>query len=217
MIVAFCQPLPKPLEKKLENDLLILSSKGDERAREKLIEHNIRLVIHVANRFKTRYFDEDDLSSVGTIGLIKAVRTFDVNKDIKFATYASRCIENEILMLLRQTKKRDKEDSYEGAISLDSEGNELSVLDTLGTEKEEIEEQMVFNEKIEQLKSIIYELPEKEKEIILYRYGIDRQRKCQSEIAELLNVSQSYISRVERRIIEKLKKSYQRKKEKGLG
>jgi RNA polymerase sporulation-specific sigma factor len=206
--MAFCQPLPKPLPEKRENELLQLSSSGDQHAQEKLIEHNIRLVIHISNRFKTKFFEEDDVSSVGTIGLIKAVRTFDVKKNIKFATYASRCIENEILMLLRQTKKRDKEDSYELAVSFDSDGNEMSVLDTLGSEKEEIEEKMILNEKVEQLKRIIYSLPGKERDIILYRYGIDKKRKCQSEIAEMFDVSQSYISRVERRIIGKLKSSY---------
>lgn len=206
--MAFSQPLPKPLTREDERTLLERSYAGDERARDKLIEHNIRLVIHVANRFKTKYFEGDDLSSVGTIGLIKAVRTFDIKKEIKFATYASRCIENEILMMLRQTKKRDQEDSFENTVHSDGEGGEVTLFDKLGTDKEEIVDQVLFDEKVEQLKETIFNLPYKEREIILFRYGIDREKKCQSEVANLLSVSQSYISRVEKKILKKLRMQY---------
>lgn len=208
--MAYSRSLPKPLSKEREALLLECSAKGDEGAREELIKHNIRLVIHVANRYRTRFFDEEDISSVGTIGLIKAVRTFQSDKNTKFATYASRCIENEILMLLRQIKKRDKEDSYESAVSFDSEGNELSVMDTLGSEKDAIEDEMLFKEEATRLKKIVYELPEKEKEIILYRFGLDRERIGQTEIAKRMKVSQSYISRVEKKILKKIKTLYQK-------
>lgn len=202
--------LPEPLERETEMKLLNLAFAGDAEAKNTIIEHNLRLVFYIANKYRNTNIDPEDLYSIGTIGLIKAVNSFDPSKNVKFATYSSRCIDNEILMYLRQNKKRNKDVSIEQSLTLDKEGNELSISDTLGSTKEEVEGEIMKKTSIDLVKSILEKLPELEKKIIQFRFGIECKKKNQHDIASILNISQSYVSRIERKILDKIKREFEK-------
>lgn len=198
--------LPEPLSREEEMRLVCLAEVGDTSARDKLIEHNLRLVVFLAKKYENTKVDLEDLVSIGTIGLIKGINTYNHTKNIKLATYASRCIDNEILMFLRKNKKRRGEVSLEDSLSYDSEGNELHLEDILGTDadivtrglEDELDRKNVLKE-IERLNG-------RDKEIMTLRYGLANNRELtQKEVAELLNISQSYISRIEKKVIRRLK------------
>ena len=198
--------LPEPLSKEMEDYYLELLEDGDEKAKDILIEHNLRLVVFLAKKYENTNVDLEDLVSIGTIGLIKGINTFSRGKNIKLATYASRCIDNEILMYLRKTKKMKTEVSIDASLSYDSEGNELHLEDVLGTEKdivtkgieEETDKKMVINE--------VMRLNPRDRDIIILRYGLlGQQELTQKEVAEKLGISQSYISRIEKKVIKRLK------------
>lgn len=198
--------LPEPLSKKDELKFLILCKEGDIAAKNKLIEHNLRLVVFLAKKYENTNIDLEDLVSIGTIGLIKAVNTYKIEKQIKLATYASRCIDNEILMYLRKNKKRKGEVSFEESLSYDGEGNKLHLKDVLGTEPDivtkslesEVERQLLIKE--------IEKLDHRDRQIMISRYGLlGSAEMTQKDVAELLGISQSYISRIEKKVIKKLK------------
>lgn len=198
--------LPEPLSKEDEVYYVTRSMDGDEDACSKLIEHNLRLVVFLAKKYENTGVDLEDLVSIGTIGLIKGVRTYKLDKNIKLATYASRCIDNEILMFLRKNKKRRGEVSFEDSLSYDSEGNELHLEDILGTDhdivtkgiEKETEKQLLYQE-IEKLSS-------RDRQIMIMRYGLyNHPEMTQKDVAALLNISQSYISRIEKKVIRRLK------------
>ena len=197
--------LPPPLTKEEEIHYVELSQKGDQSARNKLIEHNLRLVVFLAKKYENTKVDLEDLVSIGTIGLIKGVNTYRLDKNIKLATYASRCIDNEILMYLRKNKRVRTEVSFEDSLSFDADGNELHLEDVLGTEKdvvtkgleEELDRHLLYQE--------VSKLEGRDKEIIEYRYGLNGKKELtQKEVANLLGISQSYISRIEKKVIKKL-------------
>lgn len=178
-----------------------------QEAKNSLVEHNLRLVVYIAKKFENTNICIEDLISIGTIGLIKAVNTFNPEKKIKLATYASRCIENEILMYLRKYNARKSEVSFDEPLNVDWDGNELLLSDVLGTEGNTVEANMEEEAEIELLKGAMMRLGEREREIINLRYGLSgRQEKTQKEVADLLGISQSYISRLEKRIMARLKK-----------
>lgn len=198
--------LPPPLSKEEEESLVLKSQNGDIQARNKLIEHNIRLVVYLSKKYDNTIYDLEDLVSIGTIGLIKGINTYRLDKNIKLATYASRCIDNEILMFLRKNKKRNKEISLEDAINLDNEGNELHLEDVLGTDIDYVPS--IYEDRIDRiiLKKEIDKLPERDKEIMTLRYGLNgKEEYTQKEVADILGISQSYISRIEKKTIKKLK------------
>lgn len=204
--VGSSDKLPEPLSREDETKYVLLAMEGDEMARAKLIEHNLRLVVFLSKKYENTGIDLEDLVSIGTIGLIKGVNTYKLDKNIKLATYASRCIDNEILMYLRKNKKRRGEVSFEDSLSYDGEGNELHLEDVLGTDadivtkglEEETEKKLLYQE-IEKLKG-------RDKEIMILRYGLfGKKEKTQKEVALLLNISQSYISRIEKKVIKHLK------------
>ena len=205
--VGSSEALPTPFTPEEEMELLNKLNTGDDSIKDSLIEHNLRLVVYIARRFDNSGVDLDDLISVGTIGLIKAVNSYNLDKNIKLATYASRCIENEILMHLRRVSKLKAEVSFDEPLSADYDGNELLLSDVMGTEEdsaykklEEAHEQMM-------LKKVVDGLPERERIIIVLRYGLEgKDELTQREVADLLNISQSYISRLEKKILSKLKK-----------
>ena len=204
--VGSTDKLPEPLSKEDEVKYVEMSMQGDEVARNKLIEHNLRLVVFLSKKYENTGVDLEDLVSIGTIGLIKGVNTYKLDKNIKLATYASRCIDNEILMFLRKNKRRRGEISFEDSLSYDSEGNELHLEDILGTSEDIVTRPL--EEEIE--KKILYEelvkLNDRDKEIMMLRYGLcGRKEKTQKEVAEILGISQSYISRIEKKVINKLK------------
>ena len=199
--------LPPPLAAEEERRLLAQLAAGDHQARQSLIEHNLRLVVYIARKFENTGVNIEDLISIGTIGLIKAVNTFDSGKKIKLATYASRCIENEILMFLRRHTKTKAEVSFDEPLNTDWDGNELLLSDILGTDgdiiyrsiEEEMEKRLLF--------AAMGKLTKREKIIMESRFGLGgREEMTQKEVAELLGISQSYISRLEKRIIRKLQK-----------
>ena len=197
--------LPPPLSKEEENRLVELSMAGDKEAKNKLIVHNLRLVVFLAKKYENTKIDLEDLVSIGTIGLIKGVNTYKLDKNIKLATYASRCIDNEILMYLRKTKKKRTEVSFEDSLSYDAEGNELHLEDVLGTEADIVTRRL--DEKLD--RKMLYEevakLKGRDKEIIEYRYGLNgKTEMTQKEVATLLGISQSYISRIEKKVIKQL-------------
>ncbi len=202
--------LPPPLTKEEELQEIIKSKEGNLQARNKLIEHNLRLVVFISKKYESTGYDLEDLVSIGTIGLIKGIETYKPDKNIRLATYASRCIANEILMYIRKNKKRKTEVSLEDAINYDLEGNELHLEDILGTD-----ENIIFNEfsnKLDKdiLKKELYKLNEREKQIIILRYGLEGSDEyTQKEVANLLGISQSYISRIEKKIIRKLQTAYE--------
>lgn len=197
--------LPPPLSKEEELELAIKNMTGDKSARDKLIEHNLRLVVFLAKKFSENN-DIEDLVSIGSIGLIKGINTYKPDKNIKLATYVSRCITNEILMFLRKNKKRNNEVSLEDTLNYDQEGNTLSLEDVLGTDDDLVSKE--YEKKIER-KNLIKELnnlKDREKEIMILRYGLQNNREyTQKEVASMLNISQSYISRIEKKIINNIK------------
>ena len=198
--------LPPPLKKEVEEDLVKWSNTGDLEARNKLIEHNLRLVVFLAKKYDNTMYDLEDLVSIGTIGLIKGIKTYKLDKNIKLATYASRCIDNEILMFLRKNKKRMSEVSFEDSVNLDSEGNELHIEDIFGTEEDLVEKSIECKDDKTLLQEEVKKLDEREKEIIELRYGLSGKKELtQKELAEKLKISQSYISRIEKKVIKKLK------------
>ena len=201
--------LPSPLKGKEEQDVLRALEKGDEQAKRRLVEHNLRLVVYIARRFEGSVTNIEDLISIGTIGLIKAVGTYRTDKNIKLATYASRCIENEILMHMRKISNQKVEVSLDEPINMDGEGNELLLSDILGTEEDVIQRPMEDRVDMMVLRKAVDELPEREREIILMRYGMyGRKELTQKEVAQHMGISQSYISRLEKKILIRLRKEY---------
>ena len=204
--VGSTDKLPPPLSKEKELEYLIKVSQGDEEARNILIEHNLRLVVFLAKKYENTGYDVEDLVSIGSIGLIKGINTYKIDKNIKLATYASRCIANEILMFLRKNKKRRGEISFEDALNYDAEGNELHLEDILGTEEDLVSKE--FESKLEKniLSKEINKLNERDKQIMVLRYGLNNTEEyTQKEVAEMLGISQSYISRIEKKVIRNLK------------
>ena len=198
--------LPPPLEKEREEKAIGALDSGDEAARRLLIEHNLRLVVYIAKRFENTGLNIEDLISIGTIGLIKAVNTFNSGKNIKLATYASRCIENEILMVLRKSSRMKLEVSFDEPLNTDWDGNELLLSDVLGTEPDLVSRDLDNAIEKEMLYSAIKKLNQREKNIVNLRYGLGHEKEhTQKEVADMMGISQSYISRLEKRIIEKLK------------
>lgn len=192
--------------------MLMRMGERDESARAALIEHNLRLVVYIARRFENTGINIEDLVSIGTIGLIKAVNTFDVTKKIKLATYASRCIENEILMFLRRNGKTKGEVSFDEPLNVDWDGNELLLSDIMGTEPDLCSRGIEDEVDRSLLRMALSHLPERDRTIIELRYGLrrDGDEMTQKEVADILGISQSYISRLEKRIIGKLRKDIQR-------
>lgn len=204
--VGSADKLPAPLSKEEELDFVIKANKGDLSARDKLIEHNLRLVVFLSKKYENTGVDLEDLVSIGSIGLIKGIKTYKPDKNIKLATYASRCIDNEILMFLRKNKRRKSEVSFEDSLSYDAEGNELHLEDILGTEadivtrgiEDENDKKLMYQE--------IVKLNDRDKEIMILRYGLfNHKEMTQKEVAEKLGISQSYISRIEKKVIRRLK------------
>ena len=198
--------LPEPLSREEEEYFLELKEDGDIHAKDELIEHNLRLVVFLAKKYENTGVDLEDLVSIGTIGLIKGINTFSRGKNIKLATYASRCIDNEILMYLRKNKKTKTEVSIDTSLSFDPEGNELHLEDVLGTDadivtkgiEEEAERRLMINE--------VMRLNPRDRDIIILRYGLmGKEEMTQKEVADLLGISQSYISRIEKKVIKRLK------------
>jgi RNA polymerase sporulation-specific sigma factor len=203
------EALPPPLSKDEEAELLVKLTTGDEQARAALIERNLRLVVYIARKFENTKINIEDLISIGTIGLIKAVNTFNPEKKIKLATYASRCIENEILMYLRRNNKTKSEVSFDEPLNVDWDGNELLLSDVLGTEEDIITRDMEKKVDRSLLKKAILLLNDREKEIMELRFGLSGgKEKTQKDVADQLGISQSYISRLEKRIIKRLKKEF---------
>ena len=197
--------LPPPLSKEEEISYVERSMKGDKEARNILIEHNLRLVVFLAKKYENTKIDLEDLVSIGTIGLIKGVNTYKLDKNIKLATYASRCIDNEILMYLRKTKKKITEISFEDSLSFDADGNELHLEDVLGTEPDIVTKNLEDRLDRKMLYQEVNKLKGRDKEIIEYRYGLNGKKEMtQKEVAILMGISQSYISRIEKKVIKKL-------------
>lgn len=204
--VGSADKLPEPLSREEEMDLVDKATNGDEMAKNKLIEHNLRLVVFLSKKYENTGIDLEDLVSIGTIGLIKGINTYKLDKNIKLATYASRCIDNEILMFLRKNKKRKSEVSFEDNLSFDSEGNELHLEDILGTESDVVTKGI----ENETDKSLLYQeinkLNQRDKQIMVLRYGLyNHEEMTQKDVANLLGISQSYISRIEKKVIKRLK------------
>ena len=204
--VGATDKLPPPLSKEEELSYLIKAQQGDEEARNKLIEHNLRLVVFLAKKYENTTYDIEDLVSIGSIGLIKGINTYKIDKNIKLATDASRCISNEILMLLRKNKRKKSEVSLEEALNYDSEGNELHLEDILGTDAELVPNEYERKVDKELLSKEIAALSPRDKEIMTLRYGLNNTVEyTQKEVAEMLGISQSYISRIEKKVVRKLK------------
>lgn len=201
--------LPPPLKGQPEQEALEALEQGDENAKQKLIEHNLRLVVYIARRFENTAVGLEDLISIGTIGLIKAISTYRLDRKIKLATYASRCIENEILMHLRKTACLKAEVSLDEPINMDYDGNELLLSDILGTDEDIIFRPLEEDVDLQVLRKALSELPPREKEIVLMRFGMEgRKELTQKEVAEKMGISQSYISRLEKRIMARLRKEF---------
>ena len=201
--------LPQPYSPEEEAEMLAKLSGGEKEIRDKLVEHNLRLVVYIARRFENTGVDLDDLVSVGTIGLIKAVNSFNLDKNIKLATYASRCIENEILMHLRRTVKLKCEVSFDEPLNTDWEGNELMLSDVMGTDGDIVYKKIENGLESELLGVALTKLNDREREIMELRYGLKgEEEKTQREVADMLGISQSYISRLEKKIILRLKKEF---------
>ena len=199
--------LPPPLEREKEAELIARMDEGDESVRGTLIEHNLRLVAYIARRFENTGINIEDLISIGTIGLIKAVNTYRSDKNIKLATYASRCIENEILMHLRKTAPQKSEVSFDEPLNTDWDGNELLLSDILGTEPDSVMRPLEDDVDKMLLHRALGHLPPRERQIISLRFGIGTPKALtQKEVADLLGISQSYISRLEKRIIARMRK-----------
>lgn len=221
LYIGGSEVLPAPLEKEEEQDCLMAlltqeaTYKGmsAEQARKKLIAHNLRLVVYLAKKFENTGINVEDLISIGTIGLIKGINTFNPNKKIKLATYSSRCIENEILMYLRRNSKTRMEVSFDEPLNVDWDGNELLLSDILGTEEDIIYRDMESKVEVKLLRNALQKLDSREREIIVLRYGLeqkDGKEMTQKEVADLLGISQSYISRLEKKIMRRLKREIQK-------
>jgi RNA polymerase sporulation-specific sigma factor len=206
--------LPPPLPKDKESECIRTISSGDAKSRQNavntLVEHNLRLVVYIAKRFENTGINIEDLISIGTLGLIKSINTFKNEKNIKLATYASRCIENEILMYIRKNAKSKNDVSLEEPLNVDWDGNELLLSDILGTEDDTVDKNIEEEEERNILRSAVKKLKERDRAIIEMRFGLndpEGKEKTQKDVADTLGISQSYISRLEKRIIENLKKS----------
>jgi len=205
--IAGADVLPPPLKGEQEQNVLERMEAGDESAKQLLIEHNLRLVVFIARRFENTGVNLEDLISIGTIGLIKAISTYRRDKNIKLATYASRCIENEILMHIRKISNQKTEISLDEPINMDYDGNELLLSDILGTDEDMILRPLEDDVDLCLLRQAVAGLPDREREIVVMRYGLQgRQELTQKEVAQKMGISQSYISRLEKRIMQKLKK-----------
>lgn len=203
--------LPAPLTKEKEDEILTEIAKGDFNKRELLVVHNLRLVVYIARKFENTGINIEDLVSIGTIGLIKAVNTFCPTKKIKLATYASRCIENEILMYLRKTANRKNEMSIDEPLNVDWDGNELLLSDVLGSDSDSVNQNIEMEDEKNQLLKIVDKLQGREKQIMTMRFGLFGSKEyTQKQVADILGISQSYISRLEKRIIEKIKTELQK-------
>lgn len=203
--------LPPPLKGIEEENALMGLEAGNENAKQRLIEHNLRLVVYIARRFENTGVNLEDLISIGTIGLIKAIGTYRRDRNIRLATYASRCIENEILMHIRKISGQKTEVSLEEPINMDGEGNELLLSDILGTDEDVVFRGLEEDVDIQCLRLALSRLPEREKEIVSLRYGLQGRRELtQKEVAERMGISQSYISRLEKRIMLRLRKELDR-------
>ena len=199
--------LPPPIDREQERALLLRVREGDQEARNTLIEHNLRLVVYLARRFENTGINLEDLISIGTIGLVKAVNTFNVEKNIKLATYAARCIENEILMYLRKSANQKGEVSFDEPLNTDWDGNELLLSDILGTDSDLISRPLEDDVDRQLLALALGKLGERDRQIIDLRFGLGGRRVCtQKEVADQMGISQSYISRLEKRIIARLRR-----------
>jgi len=206
------QTLPEPLGREREAEALRRFHSGDDSARQQLVEHNLRLVVFIAKKFESTGINIEDLISIGTMGLIKGVQTFKTDKNIKLATYAARCIENEILMHLRKISRMKHEISFDEPLNVDWDGNELLLSDVLGTHENIVAQELEDNAEREIVLDSIKRLKEREKEIMHMRFGLSGGKSLtQKEVAEKLAISQSYISRLEKKIIAKIKKDVQRR------
>ena len=203
--------LPPPLKGVQEQAALEALERGDENAKQTLVEHNLRLVVYIARRFENTGINIEDLISIGTIGLMKAVGTYRLEKKIKLATYASRCIENEILMYIRKTANQKTEISLDEPINMDGEGNELLLADILGTDEDAISRPLEEDVDKKVLRQALETLPPREQEIVFLRFGLEGRRELtQKEVAQAMGISQSYISRLEKRILQRLRKEFLR-------
>lgn len=201
--------LPPPLKGEEERQTLEKLEQGEEAAKQRLVEHNLRLVVYIARRFENTGVNLEDLISIGTIGLIKAIGTYRLDKKIKLATYASRCIENEILMHIRKISGQKAEVSLDEPINMDCDGNELLLSDILGTEEDSVLRPLEDDVDLCVLRQALQELPPREKEIVCMRFGLEgRKELTQKEVAQKMGISQSYISRLEKRILLRLKKEF---------
>ena len=203
--------LPAPLKGEDERDAIEALARGEESARQTLVEHNLRLVVYIARRFENTGTNLEDLISIGTIGLMKAIGTYRADRNIKLATYASRCIENEILMHIRKISNQKAEVSLDEPINQDGDGNELLLSDILGTGEDEIFASLEADADMGALRHALTELNDRERQLIGMRFGLNGQKELtQKEIAQLLGISQSYISRLEKRILGKLRREFQK-------
>ena len=203
--------LPPPLKGAQEQEALEALERGDENAKQTLVEHNLRLVVYIARRFENTGINIEDLISIGTIGLMKAIGTYRLEKKIKLATYASRCIENEILMYIRKTANQKTEISLDEPINMDCDGNELLLSDILGTDEDAISRPLEEDVDKKVLRQALETLPPREQEIVFLRFGLEgRKELTQKEVAQAMGISQSYISRLEKRILQRLRKEFLR-------
>ncbi len=200
------ETLPPPLSKEQEAKIMEEIKNGNDENRDLLITHNLRLVVYIAKKFESKTTSTEDLVSIGTIGLMKAVKTFNLDKNIKLATYASRCIENEILMHLRKVNNMKSEMSFDEPLSVDWDGNELTLRDVLGTDPDDVFEPIEYTDEKRLLLKVVDSLPEKEKRLMIMRFGLNGTvSHTQKQLADELGISQSYISRLEKRILDKIK------------
>lgn len=203
--------LPQPLEPEEEQVLLEEIQNGNLSARDKLVEHNLRLVVFIAKKFESSGMELEDLISIGAIGLIKAVKTYSLDKNIKLATYASRCIENEILMQLRKNTRTKNEISLDEPLSNDGEGNELLLSDTISVDEESVSKGLELNDEKQILLGVLSKLDSRERMIMYLRFGLEgNEEKTQKEVADIMGISQSYISRIEKKILSKLRKKLEK-------
>ncbi|MBR2500554.1 MAG: RNA polymerase sporulation sigma factor SigK [Clostridia bacterium] len=211
--VSNSNSFPKPLSPKEEERLLELSKQGDKDAKDELIEHNLRLVAHIAKKYSQSFgIDADDLISVGTIGLIKAVNSFNGTKSARLSSYASRCIENEMLMMMRQSKKTSKEISLNESLGGDKDGSEVALIDILSVDDEDVYDEVSLNLESKKVYDAIEKcLTDREKQIIILRYGLVSKEYTQREIAKKLDISRSYVSRIEKKALQKLNKFLEEK------
>ena len=204
---------PKPLSKAQEAEAIAAMQQGDESARARLIEHNLRLVVHVVHKYTVPGYTADDLVSVGTLGLIKAVNTYKPGGNTPLSTYAARCIENEVLMLLRASKKRKGEVSLNEPIGMDGEGNDISFQDILGTPPDQVEDEAIRRLSMQQVRRVLKSLPDRERAVLEMRYGLlGGKPLMQHETAEKLGISRSYVSRIETRAIARIRDELMKKK-----